>query len=70
VRAFEAASGRPIPYKIAERRAGDIAACYADPSRARALMGWTAQRDLTDMCADAWHWQSRNPMGYLDIAAE
>ncbi|MBO6637550.1 MAG: UDP-glucose 4-epimerase GalE [Roseitalea sp.] len=70
VRAFEAASGRPIPYKIAERRAGDIATCYADPARAKALMGWTAERDLADMCADAWRWQSRNPMGYLDIAAE
>jgi len=70
VRAFEAASGRPIPYRIDERRAGDIATCYADPSRAKTLMGWTAERDLADICADAWRWQSRNPMGYLDIAAE
>ncbi len=64
VRAFEAASGRPIPCQIADRRAGDVASCYADPARALDLMGWRAKRDLAAMCADAWRWQSRNPMGY------
>jgi UDP-glucose 4-epimerase len=64
VRAFEAASGKPVAYKIAPRRAGDVAQCYADPSLAEALLGWRATRSLEDMCADAWRWQSRNPDGY------
>lgn len=63
VRAFEAASGRPVPYRIAPRRAGDIAACYADPALAASLLGWRAELDLAAMCADAWRWQSRNPDG-------
>ncbi|WP_306117573.1 MULTISPECIES: UDP-glucose 4-epimerase GalE [unclassified Roseitalea] len=70
VAAFEAASGRPIPYEIAARRPGDIATCYADPSRARELMGWTARRDLAAMCADSWRWQSRNPAGYAEASAD
>lgn len=64
VRAFEAASGRPVPYRIVERRSGDIAQCYADPATANRLLGWTARRDLAQMCADAWKWQSGNPQGY------
>ena len=64
VRAFEAASGKPVAYKIAPRRPGDVAQCYADPSLAEALLGWRATRSLEDMCADAWRWQSRNPDGY------
>jgi UDP-glucose 4-epimerase len=60
IRAYEKASGRPIPYEIVARRAGDIAACYADPSRAASLLGWQAQRGLDDMCADSWRWQSVN----------
>jgi UDP-glucose 4-epimerase len=64
LRAFEQASGRPVPYKIAQRRAGDIAACYADPAMARELLGWQAERDLQAMCQDAWRWQSGNPQGY------
>ena len=64
VHAFERASGKPVPYKIAPRRAGDIASCYADPARALALLGWRAQRGLEAMCADAWRWQSDNPNGY------
>ncbi len=64
VRAFEQASGKPVPYTVAARRPGDVAACYADPSRARALLGWRAERGLAEMCADAWRWQSRNPNGY------
>ena len=57
VRAFEKASGRPVPYQIAPRRPGDIAACYADPALAERLLGWKASRDIDDMCRDAWRWQ-------------
>ncbi len=57
VRAFEQASGRPIPYKITARRAGDIAQCWADPGLAHELLGWKAKRGLEQMCADAWRWQ-------------
>lgn len=57
VRAFEKASGRPVPYTIAPRRPGDIAACYADPELAKRLLGWTAQRGIDAMCQDAWRWQ-------------
>ena len=66
IRAYEKASGRPIPYEIVARRAGDIAACYADPTRATALLGWRAQRGLDEMCADSWRWQSMNPNGFSD----
>jgi UDP-glucose 4-epimerase len=64
VEAFSRASGREIPYELRERRPGDIAASYADPRRAAAELGWTARRDLDQMCADAWRWQSANPNGY------
>jgi UDP-glucose 4-epimerase len=64
VRAFEAASGRPVPYRLAPRRPGDVAQCYADPSLAQRTLGWRARRTLEEMCADAWRWQSRNPDGY------
>ncbi|ODP31940.1 UDP-glucose 4-epimerase GalE [Pandoraea sp. ISTKB] len=64
VRAFEAASGRPVPYEIVERRSGDIGVSYANPARAQALLGWQAQYDLARMCADHWRWQHRNPDGY------
>lgn len=64
VRAFEQASGKSVAYKIAPRRPGDVAACYADPDRATAMLGWRAERNLADMCADAWRWQSLNPQGY------
>jgi UDP-glucose 4-epimerase len=64
VRAFEAASGKRVPYKVGPRRPGDVAACYADPARAAALLGWRAERGIADMCADAWRWQSANPDGY------
>ncbi len=64
VRAFEAASGKPVPYDIAPRRAGDIAQCYADPALAQSLLGWRASRSLEQMCADAWRWQTMNPHGY------
>lgn len=58
VRAFEAASGRPVPTRIVARRQGDVATCYADPARAHLLLGWRAERDLGQMCADAWRWQN------------
>jgi UDP-glucose 4-epimerase len=65
IAAFERAVGHAIPYRIAPRRPGDVAEAWADPSRARELLGWTATRGLKEMCADAWRWQSRNPDGYV-----
>ena len=65
VRAFEQASGQPVPCKVQARRPGDVAACYADPAFAKAFLGWEATRDLPTMCGDAWRWQSQNPQGYL-----
>ncbi|MEO7152127.1 MAG: UDP-glucose 4-epimerase GalE [Burkholderiaceae bacterium] len=64
VRAFEVASGRPVPYDIVARRPGDVAACYADATQARERLGWTAARGVDAMCADTWRWQQRNPAGY------
>ena len=64
VRAFEAASGCKVPYRIVARRAGDVAQCWADPSRAARELGWRAEYDLPRMCADAWRWQQGNPEGY------
>lgn len=64
VQAFEKSSGRLVPYKIAPRRPGDVAQCYADPALAHSLLGWSAQHKLDEMCADTWRWQSQNPTGY------
>ncbi len=64
VRAFEKASGKKVPYKIAPRRPGDIAKCYADPSYAKKVLGWKATRGVDEMCEDSWRWQSNNPDGY------
>ncbi|MEX2477345.1 MAG: UDP-glucose 4-epimerase GalE [Gracilimonas sp.] len=64
INAFEKASGKKVPYKIAPRRPGDIAACYADPSKAEKELGWTAKRGIEEMCEDTWRWQSQNPNGY------
>lgn len=64
VRAFERASGRPIPYEIVDRRLGDVPTSVADPARAKALLGWTARFGLDDICLSAWNWQSLNPDGY------
>jgi UDP-glucose 4-epimerase len=64
VHAFEKASGRPVPYKIAPRRLGDIAECFADPALAAETIGWRAEMDMNKMCADAWRWQSANPNGF------
>jgi len=59
VRAFEAASGRPVSYVLMPRRPGDVAACYANPRLAAELLGWTARRGLDEMCSDAWRWQQQ-----------
>ena len=66
VKAFEKANGIEIPYRIAPRRPGDIATCYADPSKAKELLHWTAEKTLEDMCRDSWRWQKNNPNGYRD----
>ena len=66
VHAFEKANSLTIPYQITPRRPGDIATCYADPKRAREMLGWEAHRNLQDMCRDAWNWQKQNPKGYGD----
>lgn len=63
-RAFEKASGKAVPYKIVGRRAGDIAACYADPGLALKELGWKAEKGLQEMCDDTWRWQSSNPNGF------
>ena len=64
VAAYAAASGRAVPYMIMARRPGDVAACYADPTLAEAMLGWSARHDLARMCTDSWRWQSLNPNGY------
>ena len=66
VKAFEQASGKSVPYTIVERRAGDIAECWADPKKATTELEWTATRSLQDMTEDTWRWQSQNPNGYSD----
>lgn len=63
VKAFEKASGIKINYRIAPRRAGDVACCYADATKAKEVLGWQAKYDIDDMCADSWRWQSQNPNG-------
>ncbi|MOA28758.1 UDP-glucose 4-epimerase [compost metagenome] len=64
VRAFEQASGRSVPYRIAPRRPGDIAECWADPTKAAREIDWKAERGLETMMRDAWRWQSGNPQGF------
>ena len=64
IHAFEKAVGHEIPYQIDPRRPGDIAVCYADPTKAKELLHWEATRTIDDMCADAWRWQQQNPYGY------
>lgn len=65
VKAFEEASSRQIDYRLASRRSGDVAACYANPALAEKLLGWKAQCDLAAMCRDHWRWQKNNPEGYV-----
>ena len=64
ISAFERISGKPVPYKLVERRPGDIAACYADPALANTQLGWSAQYGLDRMLEYTWRWQSQNPNGY------
>ena len=64
IRAFEKASGRPVPYEVVARRPGDVAECYADVALAQRLLGWRATRGVDEMCVDQWRWQSQNPRGY------
>jgi UDP-glucose 4-epimerase len=64
--AFERAVGRELPYEVVARRAGDVAASYADPSKANAELGWRTVKTVDEMCADTWRWQSQNPDGYPD----
>ena len=64
VHAFEEANGVPVPYEIGPRRPGDVATCYADPTKSRQQLGWQAQLELVDMCRDSWNWQSKNPNGF------
>lgn len=64
VHAFEKATGKPLPYRIVERRPGDIATCYADPTKAEKELGWKAKYDINRMCEDAYRWQTMNPDGY------
>ncbi|ASL29083.1 hypothetical protein ACG10_22595 (plasmid) [Azotobacter chroococcum] len=64
IRAFEQASGQPLPYRIAPRRPGDIAECWADPAKAAHELDWKTERGLEAMMRDTWHWQSKNPQGY------
>ena len=64
VKSFEEANGVKVPYEIKERRPGDIAECYADPSKAERELGWKAEKGIVDMCRDSWRWQKANPNGY------
>ncbi|WP_373786389.1 UDP-glucose 4-epimerase GalE [Jeotgalibaca porci] len=64
VKNFQKANDIVIPYKLVERRPGDVATCYADATRANEILGWNAKKDLADMCRDSWNWQSNNPNGY------
>lgn len=64
IAAFSKACGHQVPYVIADRRPGDLATVYADPSKAKKILGWEAEKGLDEMCADAWNWQSKNPNGY------
>lgn len=64
IRAFERAASRPVPFQVVERRAGDVAECWAEPAKAERELAWRAERGLDEMCRDAWRWQSMNPAGY------
>ena len=66
VKAFNEAKGLDLPYKIVDRRPGDLATCYADPAKSAEVLGWKAERGLQEMCRDSWNWQSKNPKGFED----
>ena len=67
IKAFEKASNKKVPYKIVERRVGDIAKCYADPTLAKKILNWEATKTIEDMCEDSWRWQMNNPNGYQSV---
>ena len=67
VKAFERASGKKVSYKIVDRRAGDIASCYANPQKAKEILDWEAKFNLEDMCSSSWKWQNKNPNGYKNV---
>jgi UDP-glucose 4-epimerase len=67
LKAYEKACEKTLPYKIAPRRAGDIAVCFANPSKAQKILKWNATKTLEDMCNDSWKWQERNPNGYKGV---
>ena len=69
IHAFEKACGKTLPYVIEARRPGDIAECYADPTKAKNELGWVAEYGIEEMCADSWNWQSHNPDGYHTVKA-
>jgi len=64
IEAFKKASGKTIAYEVVARRSGDIASCYADPAKAKTVLGWQARYGIDRMCEDAWRWQSQNPNGF------
>ena len=64
VKAFNEANNLELPYKIVDRRPGDLAVCYADPTKSAEVLGWKAEKNLNDMCRDSWNWQSKNPQGF------
>jgi len=64
IEAFKKASGRDIPYKLVDRRPGDVAACYANPVKAKEVLGWSAKFGIDEMCRDSWNWQNNNPNGF------
>jgi UDP-glucose 4-epimerase len=64
VRTFQEVNNVPVPFKIVDRRPGDIATCYADPAKSAEKLGWRAEKSLADMCRDSWNWQSKNPQGF------
>ena len=65
--AFERASGQRVKYIIGNRRPGDLAECYSDPTKAKEELGWTAKYDILKMCEDSWNWQKNNPDGFRNI---
>jgi UDP-glucose 4-epimerase len=65
IKTFEDVTGKKVPYELTDRRPGDAAVCYADPSKAKARLGWETEKTLEDMCRDAWNWQTQNPDGYV-----
>jgi UDP-glucose 4-epimerase len=64
VQAFEKCTGKPLPHKFVPRRPGDVATCFADPTKVEKELGWRATKGIDEMCADAWRWQTANPDGY------